>query len=198
MLKFLPLFEEHIQFLEDQKDTSPDDTKVVVQLRFFVGLLRKEYASKLEKLANLLAEKQISFDLLWGAFVPGSILITHCSNTGEPLMVRLISCKLVQSMCGPSWSLQCDNIEVDGSGLPGRGHHTISISEFSGAEDIIDLPAFPVEPYMDESRRSELRESLVRRGKRYWDLARNWCHKEYDAIAYSVEDGRKIVVSVPR
>lgn len=145
--------------------------------------MKKEYASKLDTLATLLAERQVTFNYVWGVFVPGTILITHCDTTGEPLVVRLISCTF---QCGFSkyWQLQCENVDVDGSGLPGYADHFFTVQEFNGAENITDLPAFPMEPYLEEAQRKELCAALIKRGHRYWDLAKTWCHKEYNGIAH--------------
>ncbi|KAJ3543469.1 hypothetical protein NM688_g5851 [Phlebia brevispora] len=196
MLKYLPNFNEYIRSLEAQKELEKEEQdthEVLEQLKFFVDLLRKEYASKLETLANLLAEDQVTFDYAWGVFIPGSTIIAHCSITGEPLAVRLISCNLMNTPFERYWALSCDYVDSDGNGLPGLARTTIKISEFAGAEDIIDLPAFPMKPYLDDTRRSELCASLTRRGRRYWELARTWCHKDYDAVAYLCS-GKKIAI----
>lgn len=198
MLKFLPLFDKHIRSLEAQEgaaDADADTPKVLAQLRFFVDLLRTEYATKLETLADHLAEGQITFDLIPLAFVPGSLLITHCDLTGEPLIVRLATCVLVENRCGRSWTLHCDVVGMDEAGLPGLGTQYIYMSDFAGAENIVDLAAFPMEPYLDASRCAELRAALAKRGRRYWELTQKWYHKEYDAVAYAAGNFGKMAVS---
>ncbi|KAF7798033.1 hypothetical protein EIP86_009245 [Pleurotus ostreatoroseus] len=195
MLKFLPSFDAHIRLLEATNATDEDTPSVIAQLRFFTALLRKEHASKLKTLTDLLTENQITFELVPIAFTPGTVLLTHCSLTGEPLMVRLKSCIHQLNSCGRFWALDCWNVDVDEQGLPGRGLHRIAVHDFAGAQRITDLAAFPVEPYLEEPRRSELRQALVKRGRRFWELANNWCHTEYDAVAWYARDHRKIAIT---
>lgn len=192
MLSFLPRFEEHLETLQADPSTEDDHELSIKHLAFFIDLLKREYARKLETLASLVAEQQITFDFVWGVFVPGSVLLTHCGVTHEPLAVRLISCTLVRGFT-TYWNLRCENVDVS-SGLPGRGDHSISIQQFSGAEDIVDLPAFPMAPYLEDARREELCAAMIARGRRHWELAQRWCHKDYDAVAYSL--GRKMAVCV--
>lgn len=195
MLTLLPLFDKHILSLEALEGTADADAPAVLaQLRFFVRLLRAEYASKLETLADHLAEKQITFDLIPLVFVPGNLLITHCDMTGEPLIVRLVSCTLVENGCGRSWTLKCDVVGIDEIGLPGVGNQYIYMADFEGAENIVDLSVFPM-AYLDESRCGELRAALAKRGRRYWELSQKWCHKQYDAVGYAAGNFRKVAVS---
>ena len=193
MLSFLPRFDEHLEMLQEKPKLEEDDTKVAINhLSFFLALLRKEYARKLETLASLLTSSppQITFDYVWGLFVPGTLLLTHCGRTGEPLAVRLISCNLVRGY-STYWSLRCENVDVS-DGAPGFADYMVSIQEFSGAEDVIDLSAFPMS-YLDAERHDELCASMTARGKRHWELAQHWCHKDYDAIAHA--DRRMAVCS---
>ena len=90
------------------------------------------------------------------------------------------------------WELSCEYVDVSG-GLPGLADFSMQIQEFGGAESILDLPIFPMHPYLGEARRKELCESLIQRGKRCWELSKTWCHKDYDGVAN--HSGRKMAVS---
>lgn len=188
MLSFLPNFQA---YFDTQKARDGDNHKESIEhLSFFINLLEAEYANKLSTMRSLVAERQITFDYVWGVFVPGSLVITHCGLTHEPLVVRLISCSFhTASMVEPAhWLLTCDSVDVE-DGLPGLVDRPVKIYEFDGAEDIVDLAAFPIDPYLEKTHRDELCAKLIERGRRRWELSRTWCHKDYEAIAYGGQVG---------
>ena len=168
MLKFLPKFKDYLTTLEVPAagNDDEDSPKVAAHLHYFIELLEKEYAQKLTTLAALLAESQITFEYVWGLFVPGSIILTHCQLTNEPLAVRLISCNLVPGQNGapPYWSLACENVDVQ-DGLPGLSDQEIRIWDFTGAQDVVNLAAFPMSPYIEAARVREMTDTLIRQDR---------------------------------
>ena len=190
-LPFIGVFEMHMKELEATEHKEGDETfETIRHIKFLLELVKKEHAGKLTALASLLSEKQISFDYIWGVFTPGSILLTHCDTTGEPLLLRLRTCTL-QEGWSTYWHLDCECVDVSG-GLPGLSDFSLQIQQFAGAESIMDLPAFPIHPWLEESRRKELCQSLVQRGKRTWELTQSWCHKDYDGVA--THQGRRLAI----
>ncbi|PSR74308.1 hypothetical protein PHLCEN_2v9925 [Hermanssonia centrifuga] len=188
VLVFLPKFKKHLRLPQSEPEIA-----VTVHLAFFLGFIEKEYENTLATLRSLLEERKISFELLWGLFLPGTILITHCRTTGELLAVRLRSCvRQCASFSEPQhWLLTCEYVDVD-KGLPGYTDLSVKIHDFPGVEVITDLPIFPMDPYVVEPRRSELCEILMKRGQRRWELSRSWSHNDYDAIAYTARRADKM------
>ena len=167
-LPFIGAFEEHVKELEATKHEEGDETfETIRHIKFLLELVKAEQASKLTALAALLSEKQISFEYIWGVFTPGSILLTHCDTTGEPLLLRLQTCTLHRRMSpDPSyWELDCEYVDVSNR-FPGLSDVSVQIRQFAGAESITDLSAFPIHPWLGERRCQELCETLVKRGKR--------------------------------
>ncbi len=192
----MPKFKEHLHLLRaDAKDGNDDSAKVIEHLAYFLDFIQKEYQNTLATLRSLLEERKISFDLVWGVFMPGTVLVTHCKTTGEPLVVRLRSClQQCANFYEPRhWALTCEFVDTD-KGFPGYAELVVKIYDFAGAEVITSLAAFPLDPYLQEPRRSELCETLIKRGRRHWDLSRSWSHNDYSAIAYTAQGTRKMNV----
>lgn len=154
---------------------------VRAHVRFLIDFMRAEYASLLAKLEGLLAKKLITFDLLWGLFIPGSRLVTRCEVTGESLTVQLMSC--YDDTYGAFFQLTCQYVDVH-NGIPGYVEVQVPIQSFRGTKSILELRAFPAEPYLEQPRREELYEKLIKRGRRFWELSKTWCHKDYEGAAY--------------
>ena len=190
-------FEEYIRELqatEHAGEEGDEAFETIQHLDYLLDLVRAEHRNELAALASLLSEQQITFEYIWGVFTPGSILLTHCETTGEPLLLRLRTCTLQARERGPYWKLRCEYVDVS-SGLPGLVEVALEIEDFSGAESITDLPVFPIHPWLGNSGCKELREALLARGKRSWELTQTWRHKVYDGVA--THFGRKLVVRGP-
>ncbi|THG94989.1 hypothetical protein EW026_g6583 [Hermanssonia centrifuga] len=198
ILVFLSQFEEHLYLLQMKgKDgNAKGRAEVISHLTYFLDFIGKEYENTLTTLGSLLEERKISFAFVWGAFLPGTILITTCGITGEPLAVRLRTCvrQCATHREAEHWALKCEFVDVN-KGLPGYAKLVVKIYDFPGAKSITDLPAFPMNPYVEENQRGELYERLIKRGQRLWDLSsRSWSHNNYNAIAYSAVGASKINV----
>ena len=165
--------------------------------------IRRDFKTTLATVANLTSHGEINFDVLYAILVPRSILITTDPITREPRAVRLISAGLSQSMCGPTYDLQCESIDaVDeykapagdtgdvnappppsssakGGSAFGKVHSRIPLYYFEGTIKIKTLNAYPLKYHPDAD---SLRERLLARGKKWAGLL-GVHHMQYEGTA---------------
>lgn len=199
-MAFLPKFKEYLNKLEAKAELEDEEEETMHHLDFFIQFLRLEYQHELRELEILLNGSRIRFDLLWGILIPGSILYAPCPVTGDPLAVRLVSFS-IEDPSPPKprrYELQCEFVDF-GAGRPGLALTTHEIPFFLGVKRIVDLPVFPMEPYLEEKHRKILCDALLERGRQTVQLLRECCHKHYNAIAFQIVDDqgnyRKLSVS---
>ena len=185
VLAFLPNFEDYFTVLKKSDDHTvhPD---MIVHLDYAIDFLKLEYNARLSELNSLLKETRITFDLLWGVFIPGSILIANCGLTQEPIAVRLRYTYSTEKTDSRSrrFVLSCEYVDFgDGCG-PGYGDHEVEIVEFLGAKPITDLDAFPMSPYLEPEYEAKIKEDLIARGRRCFEFSTSPRHMQYSGIAY--------------
>ncbi|KAJ3554335.1 hypothetical protein NM688_g3159 [Phlebia brevispora] len=185
VLAFLPKFEDYLADLKKKDDGSvhPD---LILHLDYAIDFLRLEYNARLSELNSLLNEKRITFDLLWGLFVPGSLLLANCGLTQKPLTVRLTNTYMADKTVDEPrrFVLSCERVDIAEGGMPGLSDYMITIPEFHGAKLITDLNAFPMAPYLDPDHEESTRKELIERGRKYLALSATPCHVQYSGIAY--------------
>ncbi|KAF5366989.1 hypothetical protein D9758_003945 [Tetrapyrgos nigripes] len=184
LLPYLPFLLTHSLSREFKDDSDFEEKNK--HISFFISFLGTEYRSRLQELAHLLSDEQITLAWIPGLFLPGDILFTHCSVTGDPCAVRLTQSPNYDCRSG-SYRLYVEYVNVQ-SKRPGLSSLMLSIEGFDGTKRISDLEAYPFKYVQDKQ---EQRASLIERGKKHWDVAQqSWKHMQYDAIAYRLEDRR--------
>jgi hypothetical protein len=169
-----------------------------------IDFIDQEFKEQLQEIADLRAEKMITYDLLWSLFVRGEMIFTRGVITGDELAVRLVDTQL-NSHDGPripgeqpeGFNLICEFVNIDMC-RPGLAQTKISILPFKGVRPIRDLPAFPF-TFLENPKQQKA--DLIQRGKRCWDWVRQpWCHVNYDGVAYQVATDRDRMIDqfIPR
>lgn len=199
LLVWLPRFKEHLASCEARSVAealrTEEEQQTIQHLSFFIQFLEEEFKSTLSDVAAVLSEGKITFNLLWFLFLPGAIIVTNCSITGQPIAARLIS-GAYASQGIRTYQLKCEYVDF-AQDVPCLAEMTLGISEFEGTSAVNDLFAFPMELLMPEESRGALHTKLVARGRRYAELSSAWCHKRYAGIAYRPESSRRIGVCCP-
>lgn len=205
LLAFMPRFKAHLASLQSgpQDDVLTDDqVETIKHLKFFIRFMESEYESTLREIATLLAQGKMTFDLLWAILLPAVTIVTTAGLTGEPRAGRLVSADIVPSSTYKPryWNLKCEYVDFT-QNLPSITDVSFEILDYEGSVAVTDLESFPMDPFLPEPARTELKTRLIARGKRYTELSVAWCHKRYSGIAYKPKDNRKIgvrcVLSVP-
>ncbi|OCH86747.1 P-loop containing nucleoside triphosphate hydrolase protein [Obba rivulosa] len=199
-ITFLPRFKEYQKTLSGKRDRTEEENYVLSTVGVLIDYIHKDYAATLARLASLTSKGEISYDLLYALLVPRMILVTECPTTGEPRAVQLISATKAVSY----YDLVCESVDAadpglstsnpnDGWGAPpdldmqadvverpfGRVQHRILLFPFADAVEISSLEAFPMQYH---PAAAELKETLLRRGRKWLSL-RGVHHMQYHAIA---------------
>ncbi|THH01618.1 hypothetical protein EW026_g1115 [Hermanssonia centrifuga] len=186
LLAFLPKFKEYRSSLSKSSDADPELAEIKLHLDFFIDFMELEYQDQLRVLRSLQQEQRVSFRLLWGIFVPGTLLLSNCEVSGEPIALRLVRVDTEDATVdkSPHYSLLCEYIDFS-EGIPALAVLTREIPEFPG--DML-LADFGIRPMYVEKNAQELRDTLIERGRRYWSLSKTWRHMQYSAIAWLKDD----------
>lgn len=203
LLTFLPQLEKYEATLS-AGPASEDNTSTITSIRTLVAYLRKNYQSTLAQIDNLTSHGEITFDLLYAILVSRTVVITRCTETGEPRALKLLSA----TWSGTCYTLYCQGVEgasADDDGgdnagaadepanaTPSFGLYQIclNIAKFKGTRRINTLVAFPIEYHSDAEA---IRARLVRRGRK-WAVLNGIHHVAYRGLATD-EMGSKYSVS---
>lgn len=183
-IRFYPLLTWHLAKLDESK---VEEAKVS-QLRVLLGFIRTEYASKFEELKRLIADKEITFELLGCLLLPGTLLFHRCSLTGEPRAARLVKHVLYPpgGFLPAHWDVTAVYVEStatkpsDSESRFGFSHQSFNIWNFEGVSKIHKLS---VHPLHWNPRADELCAELIERGKK-WQQLDGVHHVRYDGVAY--------------
>ncbi|KAK7456974.1 hypothetical protein VKT23_010277 [Stygiomarasmius scandens] len=192
LLAYMPFLRAYLRKLQD--GTLHNRQEMAAHLEFLIEFLDKEYRDMLLEAESLKASAQVTFRCLWALFIPGSILLTRCPITQDICAVKLVDMQEVEpfedrEVMSRHCALRCEYISIQ-SCRPGFSEEIVKIPEFNGARRIQDLGAYPLETVKDFINQAE---DLSRRGRRHWDLAcKNWCHMQYQAIAFRQERKKRI------
>ena len=151
--------------------------------------LEETFRSTDEDLQTLLANNEITYDLLWALFEPNSEVYTICEGTGSPRCVLYSYCEEGQKMDGSKYlRLETRFLGTDGK-LLGEASSSSQIPRFPGARRIDFLPAYPLKYHPDFE---ELSRKLIHSGRRFVSLI-GIHHCQYDGKAFYVDDEDEIV-----
>ncbi len=173
----------HATLLEEgsEKETAAS------HLKLLLTYLETEHRRTLATVKNLLATKEITFDLLWAILVPRTILFLTCPISRLPRAVRLLSASKEKDFLGRiSWKLSCESTDIspgsrDDPSFFGRADFEYEIPKFKGR---IPVSSLSVIPFAFHPNAEALSEELIARGKRWAAIAGRF-HKQYDDTAYS-------------
>ncbi|KAK5625581.1 hypothetical protein RRF57_001297 [Xylaria bambusicola] len=158
----------HLEPLRKQKDDAPRDSHKFRHLEILFGYLAKE--SALKKIADLMSNNLITFDLLWSIFQPGCYVIT--TQHGHPRIYWLQSTSQGSSYSGDRYlRLECLHTDNNGTTM-GKARTSVKIyeTEFPGTDptEITSLSAFPLNRLPDGG--TDMKARMLERGKWFYDL----------------------------
>ena len=189
---FFPKLEERERALSAASTRTEEDERVLASLRVLLSYLRKNYRQTLARIDSLLSNGEITFDLLYALFVPGTIVLRRCPITREPRAMRLVSASQCSDQCGPYYSLNLTGLEsAAGDGYSGGdpseqdigwsdeehgsgprfgfAESSCVLRSFPGVARIDGLGVFPLRFHAEEAR---VRAMLVARARQWAALAR--------------------------
>ncbi|KAI5116671.1 hypothetical protein M0805_007843 [Coniferiporia weirii] len=197
-LVFLPELQARIRLLEAKGDKAEGESITHAHLAFFESFIRTEFASTLSEIEALLAQNEITFDLLWAIWKPRTVLYTKCQNTGEPRAVRLSDASMVDNNGSPYWQLNIEYTEYNSQhgraavnadrrdsaallqipkfGLV-AGPNIPFINAFKGTVKIATLQTYPLKYHLNTD---EMTDMLVSRGRKWASLQGGIHHMQYN------------------
>jgi hypothetical protein len=159
-----------------------------------IDAVSRDFGETLKELDQLLARKEITYNLLHTLFIPGSLVVAQCIDTKLPRIFRLTSIGREGRV------LECESIDFADEHPPtfdvahvyserpkyrdeykvGKVKTKIILHDFEGTIKITDLAAYPIMFHPNETK---LREQLARRGKKWLDLI-GVHHMQYDGPGF--------------
>ncbi|KAJ7812430.1 P-loop containing nucleoside triphosphate hydrolase protein [Mycena olivaceomarginata] len=176
-----------------QKAKTEEEMYVLTSVNSLLSFLAAEYRSTLAQIERLTAHGEITFDLLYGIFVPRSLVVTRCATTGLERLWELRSLELKHvGIQKPSiYRLVLEGIDLVNHRLKqtvgvGRVFTQMDISHFTGVERIDSLDVFPL---LFHAAAGQLREAVARRADKWFNLV-GVHHCQYSGIASRREDSK--------
>ncbi|PIL28931.1 hypothetical protein GSI_08978 [Ganoderma sinense ZZ0214-1] len=185
LIAYFPRLEAYEQTLSSRSDHTDEDDRVLKSLGVLLAHMRKHYKQTLARIATLVANHEMTFDLLYAILLPGTVIIRRCPVTRETCALKLLAAN-ESSSCGQRyWSLDCEYLEYATSedesaeqdigwgdkvvqrvrfGKLGAG---AQIRGFDGVEKISTLSAYPIEFHPDPVA---LKAMLIERARKWVSL----------------------------
>jgi len=180
--------EAHRTELEDDTD---NDAKVK-HLNLLVEYIRAAYISTSSRLASLLKDRKITYDLLWALFRPNMEIYTTVLDAEKPACCRYDSGKERTTNTGIAYfHAECRLLDFNGH-VFGEVSSALGIGKFQGAKRVDRLEAFPLEFH---GHQKKMKEYFVRCGRQFASLMGQH-HVQYRGNAFYIEKGEYVEVPV--
>jgi len=177
LFNYLPELESYLTDHETPEESSP---KTITHLRLLIEYIQADYGDIQKRLFPMLANTEITFELLWALFLPNSLLFTIDPGSGEDRMIKLDWVELRETPDrGKFYQLDCHYVEFDGK-IFGEAACTLEVPEFRGVRKIDQLGVYPIQYHAKEDA---LKQKLIERGKKFCEL-KGMHYRMYKGIAY--------------
>ncbi|KEY64860.1 hypothetical protein S7711_03857 [Stachybotrys chartarum IBT 7711] len=158
-------------------------------LDIFLGYLDAAFRSTDDSLSILLAERKITYDLLWALFKPNVEVYTTCKGTQAPRCLLFTQMEERKDMNGSKFMhLQTRYLGSDGKAL-GEVTTSSSIPIFRGEKAIEILSVYPLQYHPEKD---DIRRQLEECGRKYVSLL-GVHHKKYTGRAFDYDEKGNIV-----
>ena len=156
--------------------------------------VEEDYAGETANLNSLLANDQITWDLLWTVCPPNAIIIAPKHGPLHKIQgLKLASSSYEKRVDGTLYFyIHGAIITHDGTDF-GWGHLDLEIDKLDGAKQITSLAAFPLR-HLREREAVRMREWLVARGRRYLSIVDKPMCLEYAENGPTAASGIKEIV----
>jgi hypothetical protein len=171
-----------------EPSTNPLDLS---HLDLLIKHIKEAYASTTQRLAPLLHNGEITYDLLWALFKPNSVIYTTCPGTRKPRCIKYDFGE--EKTVNDTEFFHIDGRCWDFNGeMLGETNLEAGITKFRGAKRINTLALFPLEYHSDKDK---VKAELTKCGRKFISL-KGTHHLQYKGIAFQMEKGRPKAISV--
>jgi hypothetical protein len=180
--------EAHRRAIDSGSDTHPSDLN---HLDLLIDHIKEAYASTTQRLAPLLQNGEITYDLLWALFKPNSVAYATCSSTKKPRCIKYHFGE-EKSINGKEYfHIEGHYLDFDGE-IFGETPVEAGICKFRGAKPINTLDLFPLEYHPDID---EVKGQLIKCGRKFISL-KGTHHLQYRGTAFRMEKGNPVAIFV--
>lgn len=180
--------EAHRTELEDDTD---NDVKIK-HLNLLVEYIRAAYISTSSRLASLLKDRKITYDLLWALFRPNMEIYTTVLDAEKPACCRYNSGKERTTNTGIAYfHAECRLLDFNGH-VFGEVSSALGIGKFQEAKRVDRLEAFPLEFH---GHQKKMKEYFVRCGRQFASLMGQH-YVQYRGNVFYIEKGEYVEVPV--
>ncbi|KAK2028432.1 ATPase [Colletotrichum zoysiae] len=186
---FHPFVHRWTEFREYLNKKDLDET-LKEHLTILHDILQYEIGNSIKAFEDYVAKGVITFEHLWMIFQPGAIVLA--AHKGPLSAFELEESEYMENRCGKFLQLRADCVDYSGKTF-GRYREKICVPEFLGTKKITGLDAFPWAFHPDKEA---FRETLVRRGKKFEELAGHH-YKQYSGSAITWDrEGNEVPIQV--
>lgn len=111
LLACFPRFEKHLDTL-GANSPHPEYDPTFKAVSALTSYLRAKHGDTLAQIAYLTSKGEITFDTLFAIFVPGTVVATRCTDTGERCAYELKSATKVSTPSAEVYDLVCESVDV--------------------------------------------------------------------------------------
>jgi len=178
-------------YLIELEESAPHDEKLK-HINLLVAYIRSAYALTTSRLASLLNNREVTYDLLWALFKPDVNIYTIILDAEKPACYRYDCGKQKKTNSGVSYfHVECRYLDFNGQ-VFGEVSTALRIRTFQGAKPIDRLEAYPLEFHRHQE---EMREYFARCGRQFAFLMGQH-HVQYRGNVFYLEKGDYIEVPV--
>ena len=180
--------------LAELKEKSKPDCALIDDIGTALRFIEEDYTDTLASLDSLLANGQITYDLLWAIFPPKATLIASKHGLLHKMQaVILASSGYAKRPNGTRYFyINGGIITHDGTDF-GLGHLELIIEAFDGAEQITKLEACPL-IYLPDWK--AVQKDLIIRGRKYLSIIdKPICFEQIGESAAATTGIKEIIVS---
>lgn len=156
------------------------DENTLNALNLLISIIKDIYKSTTERLAGLIVDGKITYDLLWALFKANSLIFTICRGSRKPRCLRYDFGEETKNNQGMEYfELQCRSLDFDGE-VFGEIVDKLRIEKFHGAKRIDTLDVFPIKYHPTQEK---MREYLRECGRKFESLLGSH-HRYYQGYAF--------------
>ena len=161
-------------------------------LGLLVDYTRTAYVLTTSRLASLLKDREITYDLLWALFKPNVNIYTTILDAEKPACYRYDSGKEKTTSSGVSYFyVECRCLDFNGN-VFGEVSVALGIQAFQGAKRIDRLEGYPLDFHQDPRK---MKEYFLKSGQKSVSLIGQH-HVQYNGNAFYVEGGEYVEMPV--
>lgn len=178
-------YRQELQAYGEASDDESVREHVDFLLRYMARAMQKELVGWQTLMDSTERSPGLEFADLWMAFKPGDLLYSNENFPEYPQISQLLSIEMVQGEqkedigCVERWRILAKVLDCDGS-VFSYCRWSEDIPKYDGYRSFVDLPIYPFIYHQDAAL---IRESLLRRGKRWLNVAAGPSHYDYAGIA---------------